>query len=903
MLPIQPLLVQPKDARAGLALLLLTTLHLVSTNATGQTLVADINQAGDPTADFIRSGVYSLLGSLVFSANDGLVGTEPWISDGTPGGTQLLAEVEPQSQSANVGDFVEMGDNLYFRAYDRSLGCEIWSSDLQPGNASVVTDLNNAGGFSCPYRLTAAGDYVYFVSSGPGLAIDYGSELWRSDGTSGNQTVFDFTPGPDNTTYGYMTAFDDDLYFVADDGVYGSELWRVTEAGVLERLDAVDNGGGTEEHTNPLNLYAVNDNILLFSATHADGAELFRTNGTSTSQVADINPGGSSSFPRDFFKAGPNVFFSAFTTASGRELWLTDTSGTAASPVKDINFGTGASDPDFFVSFSGSAYFFADDGSDFDLWTTDGTEVGTTKIYDLTLAAGDLVKGAYSSDTQMWFIVERDSGVDPLELWRSDGTNEGTELIKSFADDFFSAATTQNGAFFMAASTETDGRELWRSDGTTGGTVMVTDHAEPGSDPDDLVALGSTLFFTAVDGAHDRELWMSDGTAEGTELRLDGDPAGSGFANFFEPAAFQGSLYYGRTTDAVGDELFFVNPTTEGLAHDIVSGPDSGDPGDLHAGPSRLFFSAYDEEGYYEVMASDGTTLVVVDTEPMGDDDPEEFFYYDGWTYMSSDSPSNGTELMRSNGLPGGTSLFVDINPTGSSSPEEFAEALGLMFFGARTEGEGVEPWVSDGTVAGTQPLGDLVPSGDSSDPYGFVESNGRVFFRADSLVNNDALYVTDGTPAGTMAVGTQTPQSDLIAVPGGVVFVGDDPFTGSELYFSDGMSIVFVKDIQAGSADAAILWLTAFDGQAYFQADDGVHGPELWTSDGTPFGTYRAADTRPGPGGSEPSELTVVADTLYFAANDGATGLELHSYKAPVPLFTDDFESGDTGAWSSTLP
>ncbi|MEW5979974.1 MAG: ELWxxDGT repeat protein [Acidobacteriota bacterium] len=76
-----------------------------------------------------------------------------------------------------------------------------------------------------------------------------------------------------------------------------------------------------------------------------------------------------------------------------------------------------------------------------------------------------------------------------------------------------------------------------------------------------------------------------------------------------------------------------------------------------------------------------------------------------------------------------------------------------------------------------------------------------------------------------------------------------------------------------------------------YFSAFDGIHGRELWKSDGTPSGTIMVKDIYPGTGNSNPTHLTNFNGTLFFVANDGVHAYELwqsDGTPAGTALFTE---------------
>ena len=126
-----------------------------------------------------------------------------------------------------------------------------------------------------------------------------------------------------------------------------------------------------------------------------------------------------------------------------------------------------------------------------------------------------------------------------VSCWKTDGTDAGTVLVKDIAPGSDSGGegegegsseaprssapqnlTNVNGTLFFTADDGAHGYEIWKSDGTEAGTVMVKDivSGSSGSNPYQLTDVNGTLFFTANDGVHGFELWMSDGTEAGTVM-------------------------------------------------------------------------------------------------------------------------------------------------------------------------------------------------------------------------------------------------------------------------------------------------------------------------------------------------------------------------------------------------
>jgi ELWxxDGT repeat protein len=397
------------------------------------------------------------------------------------------------------------------------------------------------------------------------------------------------------------------------------------------------------------------------------------------------------------------------------------------------------------------------------------------------------------------------------ELFRSDGTPEGTVLVRDIARG--SAASSAPAGFvrlgplvYFTADDGVLGRELWRTDGTEAGTRLVADIA-PGptaSSPAGLVARGRELFFSADDGIHGIELWSTDGTPEGTRLVRDIWPGSAPSSPRFLSVGPGGDLYFGARGSGYG--LWRSDGTAGGTHQIVASSLGAGGVWAIVYAGGRLF-AAIDGK----VWASDGTAG---GSAPVPGDyatGPVSFAVVGRFVYFPASSATGSTEMWRTDGTAAGTScvkpgllVFTSLDP---SEPVFLVNGPYVYFWGY--QGTGFYPWRTDGTEAGTVRLTASDAAG--SQPYFSIGNlgafDGSVFFVLKNATGR-ALFRTDGNAGDAALV------RDLPAPP---FDFQDDP----DVLFTHTASLLFFGAYDPTMAGEPMPWTSA-----------------LWTSDGTGAGT-----------------------------------------------------------------
>jgi ELWxxDGT repeat protein len=537
-------------------------------------------------------------GRLFFSGTEGQRGFEPWVSDGTPGGTRLLRDVCRGRCDSFPFLPTPLGSRVLFVALtgeEAQDGQEIWRTDGTAAGTVRITSFGPSHPFEDDSSTAVVSGAVLFS----GADTTFGTELWRTDGTrQGTRLVADIERGNNAGSFphGFMTA-GETLYFFALEGGPAWSLWKSdgTEAGT-SRVGGTFPEGRPRVHAAAAP--AVAGGPFFFVASFLEGLSLYRSDGTGDGTFRLDLDGARPSFnPLKLQAAGGKVFFVAEDDLHGRELWVSDGTPAGTRLVKDLTPGELGSDPRDLAAFGGRLFFsaYSPDGTTRHLWVSDGTPAGTVVVNDAVRYPTDL---AAHRGLLYFFAQAEDFGE---ELWRTDGTAAGTVRVVDPAPGpqqvgGFDLLSNGSVLFFWNGVRETE-PGLWVSDGTAAGTRRISTVLLSASAPEPVV-LDGVLYFSGSSDYPD-SLWRSDGTEAGTYLLR-----GRG-----------GVLaYFPRVLAVAGGRLVFISFQSFPLLWQSDGTPEgtfpireiSYPPGglmELGVAGSRVFFSAREPATGHELWA------------------------------------------------------------------------------------------------------------------------------------------------------------------------------------------------------------------------------------------------------------------------------------------------------------
>ncbi|WP_300686126.1 T9SS type A sorting domain-containing protein [Chryseobacterium sp.] len=643
---------------------------------------------------------------------------------------------------------------------------------------------------------------------------------------------------------------------------------------------------------------------------------------------------GSSSGPSQLIKFNDQLIFPATRNAEeSRELWTFNPVTQKSTLLKDVfpGYGIGISGDPTFMKLNNKVYFIAiqSNNSNNQLWVTDGTTSGTSKVKDLnfeyaietTAVAGNniffyhhnelwvyntvadslqlLKTFQYSGNVKMHSMngimyIAANDGVHGKEIWKSDGTLTGTTLLKDIVpnangsiDGDFAALIFKNKLYFIA-NLGTAGYELYSTDGTEAGTVSVKPIGYirlEGAAADDY------FVFTGFDTVNGLEPWISDGTAAGTKLLKNLTPGATSSMGMKKFIKFNNKIFFESGANGVNQAYGNYIWETDGTEAGTV--PFSTHPDALIYGTSS------DDKHLIFTMANYGSRYWITDGNPahsfeitsLGLPYSNSFVDLNSKIYLPGSTQKYGTELYSIDPLTQEAAIASDISKFESASPHAFNVLNNDLIFIATDRQFNSQIYKRNNSTHQIQRLSAL---GGNSYTGIYTDFNDDFIKVGNYLYTDGGTYRTDGTEANTIAITSPDVSSRFMYTnlnDNTLLFAGYNNLVGTELWKVNNNSntVTLVKDISAdymGSLYSVDSKTAVLNGFAYFVAkENGKLG--IWKTDATDAGTLK---------------------TIQFSYQDGTDGnIKVLNTLNNKLLFTKQqentstsYSSGQNELWSS---
>ena len=910
---------------------------LLSVSVVKDTTIAPFDQ------DLSDSTLVKLHDQVLFVAHDPATGNELWRTDGTAGGTALVKDIVPGPVGSEPMGLVGNGSVAYFTTADAGTGLRLWKTDGTTASTTPIATIGSAT--QTPTDEAIAGGDAYYVVASSATDTKPTLTLWRSDGTAAGTVALKKADAV-NGQIASLTPVGNRLFFEIYNRSSGDALWETdgTAAGTaLVKSLAVaaprpTAGAGrdllapvTPAFQQVLRTMAGVGGELFFGTGGTAGGGLWKTDGTPAGTVqiqsfqpvaGDVQFGYVAEFHGDAifqFQDRPGLFKSDGTPAGtvviatlpreqsvpavpavvsggvfyvasddGSRLWKSD--GTPGGTAVVGHFAKQSIS--FATVVGGRLLFFAADLSSLreGLYSTDGTPAGTQVVAPVSVVSPQKRLGDVIAVEDELFFRNSDpqSGV---ELWKSDGTADGTKLIRDIdisgvGFEFGQTVAVGSTAYFLSPLDQQSHAAFWRSDGTDAGTVPVKSftftNGAAASGLSDLIAVGSRLYFVAYDaGKQQSVLFASDGTATGTVALA--QPAGAANQMLSNLTAAGDSLFFEVLGSDGTDQLWRSTANTAAAtgraAGPVFDGSRFGDSGhvlgDFTAVGSTLYFTLL-HSGESDLWKVDGATGQVSLVYNLSASNLANF----NGTLVFNGNDGTGVKLWRSDGTYSGTQPIADVRMNVPANGPLILPVGNVFYFAGFRPDSGVQLWESDGTASGTMLL--TTVSGGGAGPARLTAAGNTVFFTVqDAATGHEAIWKSDGTSAGTVPIvpdrGALPANADIAAFHGTLYFAANlDSNAGAELYRTDATAagIVLVKDIFPGPGNSSPFDFVATDKTLFFDVvDDGLRHQATWKLDDTPVSiSGRVFDDVNRDGIAEANDPGLAHWTVYLDAKQSGT-------------------------------
>ncbi len=410
--------------------------------------------------------------------------------------------------------------------------------------------------------------------------------------------------------------------------------------------------------------------------------------------------------------------------------------------------------------------------------------------------------------------------------------NTGGSSHPQFLMDF------ENTLYFVANNGDA-GIEVWKSDGSDSGTVMLKDINPYGNgimttnDPSKAInprftKLNGELFFIATDSTNNFELWKTDGSSSNTIKVKEINQTGSAFTKHTRFETDSSSIYFKAT---VGDKMhLFISDGTEGNTRSIhfFGKIPVSENYEIVNSNNKIFFT---HEYKLFLVQDDGRVGLIKEFNSY----PQNLVPINGSLVFSADG-GNGIELWKSNGTLETTSRIADIVPgAGSSMPANFYKNDSIIYFTARNYQVGNELWITNGTEEGTRKVKDITDNNNPVFNACYASTDSLVYFYSVDSLNSSYLWRTNGTQDGTYVL--KNLNEDGTGIPGNFIVYNNLLFfchqkkNGFELLRTLELDTLMVplngiNEITFGYPQN----LTISNNRLFFTAVDNELGDELWT-------------------------------------------------------------------------